>query len=94
MITLDLPPQIEQTVQIYAKEQGISVNDYILSAIQAKMDYDDMPLFDIERMQNAIKGCESKEEVLKNGVSVSDWAMTDFESFQKWINDRKSARAM
>lgn len=28
------------------------------------------PLFDIERMKQALKGCESKEEALKNGLML------------------------
>lgn len=31
------------------------------------------PLFDIERMKRALKGCESKEEALKNGTLVPEF---------------------
>lgn len=76
MITLDLPPQLQETITITAKKQGVSVNDYILNAIKTTLDndqpkhIDDILVFDMDVMQERLKGFESKEEALKNGILV------------------------
>ncbi|WFF38111.1 hypothetical protein LU290_07560 [Moraxella nasibovis] len=49
------------------------------------------PLFDIERMQQAIKGCESKEEALKNGTPIPKGLASDFEAFDKWMKSHASS---
>lgn len=43
------------------------------------------PLFDIERMKRALRGCESKEEALKNGTPIPKGLAGDFEAFDKWM---------
>lgn len=76
MITLDLPPEIQKTIIITAEKQGISVNDYILNAIKTTLHHDtpkhidDVLTFDMEVMKERLKGFESKEEALKNGILV------------------------
>lgn len=71
MITLDLSPQTQAILQTHAQAYGISVNDYILKAIQDKL-ADDTPnsldntmVFDVDTMKERLKGFESREDALK-----------------------------
>ncbi|STZ08489.1 Uncharacterised protein [Moraxella caprae] len=92
MITLDLPPQIQHSIQAYANEQGVSVHDYIVQAIQNRLASEPTMLFDIDVMKERLKGLENKEEALKNSVSVPTWALADFDSFEKWLAERDALR--
>ena len=98
MITLDLPPQLQETVMATANAQGISINDYIVNAISTSLEndikpIDDVMVFDMQIMQERLKGFESREEALKNGVPIPKSALADFDSFQAWIADRRASRA-
>lgn len=100
MITLDLPPQIQETVVATANAQGVSVNDYILNAITTSLEndtvksIDDVMVFDMEVMQERLKGFESKEEALKNSTPIPKWALQNLESFQQWLREGKAKRAV
>lgn len=71
-----LPPAVQAWVKTLPFDEEIHLtktNDSLV--IQ-------QPLFDIERMKQAIKGCETKEDALKNGVVVPDFET--IEELQYW----------
>lgn len=91
MITLDLPPQTQAILQTHAQAYGISVNDYILKAIQDKL-ADDTPnsldntmVFDVDTMKERLKGFESREDALKNGLMLPQGLGRD--GLMAWLND-------
>lgn len=100
MITLDLPPQLQEVIIDTAKKQGVSVNDYILNAIKTTLDndtpkhIDDVLVFDMEVMKERLKGFESKEEALKNSVPVPKSALANLDSFKQWLSESKTARTV
>lgn len=90
MITLDLPPQLQETVMATANAQGISINDYIVNAISTSLEndiksIDDVMVFDMEVMQERLKGFESREEALKNGLLLPQGLGRD--GLMAWLND-------
>lgn len=100
MLTLDLPPQIQNAVITQATAQGVTVNDYILHAITTALSespkqkhIDDVMVFDNDTMKERLKGFENREQALKNGVVVPKSALADFESFQAWLAQRQALRA-
>lgn len=96
MITLDLPPEMQETITITAEKQGVSVNDYILNAIKATLEndtpkhIDDVMVFDMDVMQERLKGFKSKEEALKNSVPVPKSALANLDSFKQWLSESKT----
>lgn len=97
MITLDLPPEMQETITITAEKQGVSVNDYILNAIKTTLDndqpkhIDDVLVFDMDVMQERLKGFESKEEALKNGLVLPQGL--DREGLSAWLRENLSKRS-
>lgn len=90
MITLDLPPKLQETVMAIANAQGISINDYIVNAISTSLEndiqsIDDVMVFDMEVMQERLKGFESREEALKNGLLLPQGLGKD--GLMAWLND-------
>ncbi|WP_066803997.1 toxin-antitoxin system HicB family antitoxin [Moraxella oblonga] len=90
MITLDLPPKLQETVMATANAQGISINDYIVNAISTSLEndiksIDDVMVFDMEVMQERLKGFKSREEALKNGLLLPQGLGR--EGLMTWLND-------
>ncbi len=54
MITLDLPPQIEMQIIEIAKQQNMSIDDYILLATQEKLAQDKQQDNPLENMYEAL----------------------------------------
>lgn len=63
---IDLPPDIETMIVEIAKQQDISPTEFVIKAVQAQVDE---PFeYDLERMQERVKGYETPELALKNGL--------------------------
>lgn len=69
---IDIPPQLETVIIEMAKTQGISPTEFLTKAVQAQLNEpfgDDFGYdFDLEQMQDRVKGYETPELALKNGL--------------------------
>lgn len=83
-----LPPAVQAWVATLPFEDGI----YLTKTKEGLVLQEPPFRFDLERMKRAIKGCESKEEALKNGTPVPESALVDFESFNQWLTERKASK--
>lgn len=66
---LAIPAKLETVITEHANAQGITpiaLLEQIFSPQSQEPDFD----FDLERMENAIKGYETKELALKNGLML------------------------
>lgn len=63
---IDIPPDIETMIIEIAKQQQISPIEFLIKAVQAQVDepFD----YDLEQMQEHVKGYETPELALKNGL--------------------------
>ena len=86
-IMIDIPPQLEMVIIERAKQHDLSPVSY-LEQLFLTNDYDDEPLYDIDRMSERIKGYETKELALKNGRVVPKSALKDFKAFKQWLGQR------
>ena len=84
---IDIPPQLEMVIIERAKQHDLSPVSY-LEQLFLTNDYDDEPLYDIDRMSERIKGYETKELALKNGRVVPKSALKDFKAFKQWLGQR------
>ena len=85
-IMIDIPPQLETVIIKKAEIYGISPAEFVLQAVKSYDD--DIPLYDIDRMSERIKGYETKELALKNGRVVPKSALKDFKAFKQWLEQR------
>lgn len=91
LISLDLPPQLHEAIVISAKEQGMSVNEYLLEVIHAKVNEPtDRLLFDMDVMKERLKGFESREEALKNGTPIPKGL--DRDGLLAWLANERAKR--
>lgn len=68
---IDIPPDIETMIVEIAKQQQISPTEFVIKAVQAQVDE---PFeYDLERMQQRVKGYETPDLALKNGIEVPDF---------------------
>ena len=78
---IDIPPQLETVIIKKAEIYGISPAEFVLQAVKSYDD--DIPLYDIERMNECLKGVETEELALKNGIEVPSF--DTFEELQHWM---------
>lgn len=63
---IDIPPQLETAIIETAKMQGISPTEFLTKAVQAQID---QPFdYDLKRMQERVKGYETADLALQNGL--------------------------
>lgn len=63
---IDIPPQLETAIIETAKMQGISPTEFLTKAVQAQID---QPFdYDFKRMQERVKGYETADLALQNGL--------------------------
>lgn len=65
---VQIPLYIEQIIKEQAKQQGISAEQLAGQTLTAQFGKE--TAFDIDRMKQAIKGCETEELALKNGLHL------------------------
>lgn len=68
---IDIPSQLEKVIVETAKIKGISPTEFLTKAVQAQIDepFD----YDLERMQERVKGYETPDLALANGIEAPDF---------------------
>lgn len=67
---IEIPQHIEQIIRQQAQQQGITAEQLAQQTLTAQFAKEPPFDFDIDRMKQAIKGCETEELALKNGLHL------------------------
>lgn len=89
---LAIPAKLETVITEHANAQGITpiaLLEQIFSPQSQEPDFD----FDLERMENAVAGLDTLENIEKNSIEVPKGLAKDKEAFRAWLTNAKRGMA-